>query len=312
MKFNLIILILSFYTYLYSQENEEITINSELKLSNNQTLDLSVTYDYSPDKFHALGITLPPFSNWQIGIPHFRFEQSIFLYLSRRPNLNWYYRLTAPFITYDVIDLDVYSNNFIYDFHSIGTYYFDRKFRKKPVTKKLTIAKRQYDYLTSEIPILAQQRYGINFGLFSSRQLSNDGVTVSFFGFTFGYSKRVESNVKFNVKEKKTNNQTISLNTWEPKKFRLDRIFYLNTNVGLNYKLITNYNYSYTLIPIGIHAGWLFFNRSKFKKGFITWNIETGIKNPIFTKLPKYNSQEMAMFYFTFRGFFGGLYSNKS
>lgn len=309
MKFCLIFIFIITHYIAFSQENNEISVQSQVNSYDGSKRNVNTIYNFDEEKFYAIGITIPPFTNWQLGIPHFAFDQSLFHYKSTRLNLTWFTRLTAPFIVYDVIGFDNSPNYFIFDYQTFGTYYFRPSIKKRTINKKLALGYTYTLYGDSKMPIIASKKNGVNIGIMCERQFTNDGFPFSYQGISFGYSKKTFSNVSVVIYDEIKKNQIPG--NWIAGQYKLNRVFYLNSSVGFNYKLHTKYDYTFTVFPFGLNMGWIFFNQKKFKTGFFTWNLELGIKNPIITDLPQQSSTEMAMFYFTYRGFVGGLYPSK-
>lgn len=147
------------------------------------------------------------------------------------------------------------------------------------------------------------KQLGFSFGYSASSQVSVEGVPFFSQGIQIGLMSR--RFVKFEAR----------LADSQPKQTRYNRSFYSHIlfpvmNYGyypISYKGKSREIQEAAKIPFGFCLGWYFMYESEdiLKKYQDTWNIELGIKGPIFIETFSNIDRSWPMFYFSYRLYLG-------
>lgn len=300
-------LVFIFVTFISHSQQDSIRIETMATMDNGSNFNVKMDLLYPFEKFSSLGLTIPPFTNWSVGFPLTRFEQSFYLYTQKRKNLCWYRRLTIPFVTYNLATIDVEDFILPAEIYVTGTYFFKPTFREARKSKKFILGSRKGGdfstniYVKSKLP--KKFRRGLNFGYFVSNQHTANGHPLLHHGLVLGYSQRKELTIKSQLQ-----NQSSLYEDWRPAFRRLDRTFYANLTFSVYQNYWANPNGDWGSLPLGAYTGWLFLNKNNDRIGFTAWNLELGIKGPVIYKLPTYGDDPYLLLYFTFRGYVGGMF----
>ena len=313
----ILLLLLLTINYVAFGQSDTLFIKDKITFKKTSEFYIQQKLIFPTEKFTAFGGTIPIFTNWLIGFPFARLEQSFYLYSQRKKNLSWYSRLTVPFVTYDVKKYSLPYNNGNAELFIMGTFFYKSSYLPEEPTRNIIIGRSNSIIYRTRQSIPKKMKRGINFGYFVSNQATIEDFSILHHGLILGFSQRKIVKIQSKLDPTFDNPNFYSIESISPTFKRIDKTFYTNLNISISShflmnQLMTVKYLNWKSIPLGAKVGWLFLNKHKMKKGFVAWNLELGIKGPIIYNVSSKYDKTYPWFYFTFRGFPGGMFHKKN
>jgi hypothetical protein len=255
------------------------------------------TYSGSQKKFSVIGTSFP-IVNWQIGLPQTRMEWSNVFMRYKETGWNTQILLRHGLVTYNIFALDepmyVGATSLRLSFGKLksrGFYQTSNNWNQIIVERK-----RERLYLRSKLNLIKFS--GMNYGYCVEWDVTNDGQPILTQGPTLGWQRR-----RFIDITSVLLNPTIRTSEDGAKKLLFNQIFYFNIHISILTYANSIQVWNRSKIPLGFNTGIYFWNKYGIKKGMKMWNVELGIRGPIFL-VGTGSAPPFPVSYFAFRYFF--------